>query len=97
MLAAPLPALKYDELAQIEDIRSHVLATYGSHYVGRDNVQSLDLIFATGHGEGFTVGNGLKYLARYGKKGGRNRADLLKAAHYVILALYLNTLEPPAG
>ncbi len=29
----------------------------------------------------------IKYLMRYGKKSGKNRKDLLKAAHYIVLAL----------
>ena len=31
--------------------------------------------------------NAIKYLARYGKKNGKNRKDLLKAVHYVILLM----------
>ena len=30
----------------------------------------------------------MKYLARYGKKDGKNRKDLLKAMHYIILMMY---------
>jgi hypothetical protein len=33
------------------------------------------------------IDNSLKYLMRYGKKNGSNRDDLLKAVHYIILAL----------
>ena len=31
--------------------------------------------------------NAIKYLARFGKKNGRNRKDLLKAIHYIILLM----------
>ena len=31
--------------------------------------------------------NAIKYLCRYGKKDGRNRKDLLKGVHYVILLM----------
>jgi hypothetical protein len=30
----------------------------------------------------------IKYLARYGKKDGRNRKDLLKAIHYIVLMMH---------
>ena len=30
-------------------------------------------------------------MLRYGKKNGRNRADLLKVAHYAIMALHINS------
>ena len=35
----------------------------------------------------------MKYAQRYGKKGGKNRSDLLKVIHYGIIALYINELE----
>jgi len=79
---------KYNEREILYEISRHIDKTYEGHYVGANNVQSLDLIFSTGNGLGFTVGNGLKYLARFGKKKGYNREDLLKAAHYVVLALH---------
>lgn len=82
------PRYKYDEGRILEQARAHIDGTYGGHYVGEDNVQALDLIFATGHGESFCIGNALKYLSRFGKKNGKNREDLLKAIHYAVLALH---------
>ena len=35
----------------------------------------------------FCQSNAIKYLARFGKKNGRNRKDLLKAIHYIVLLL----------
>jgi hypothetical protein len=35
----------------------------------------------------------MKYAQRYGKKGGKNRSDLLKVIHYGIIALYINDME----
>jgi hypothetical protein len=35
----------------------------------------------------------MKYAQRYGKKGGKNRNDLLKILHYTIIALYINETE----
>ena len=46
---------------------------------------------------GFTIGDIIKYASRYGKKDGRNRADLLKILHYSILALYVHDKETNNG
>ena len=35
----------------------------------------------------FCQANAIKYLCRYGKKNGKNRKDLLKAIHYIILLM----------
>jgi hypothetical protein len=42
----------------------------------------------SGHGEGFCIGNIMKYAQRFGKKDGKNRKDLLKVIHYGIMALH---------
>jgi hypothetical protein len=38
-------------------------------------------------GEGFCMGNIIKYAKRYGKKAGKNELDLLKIMHYTIILL----------
>ena len=35
----------------------------------------------------FCQANAIKYLCRYGKKAGRNRKDLLKGIHYIVLLM----------
>jgi hypothetical protein len=35
----------------------------------------------------FCHANAIKYLCRYGKKAGKNRKDLLKAIHYIVLLM----------
>lgn len=82
---------KEDEL--VAELRRYIDSTYNSHYVGDDNIQAFELITAAGHGMGFTIGDIIKYASRYGKKDGRNRADLLKILHYAILALYVHDKE----
>lgn len=82
--------LKYREDVLLEEFSRYVAETYGEHYVSPNGVQSLDLIFATGNGPGFCVGNCMKYLARYGKKRGLNRDDVLKVLHYALLLLYVH-------
>jgi hypothetical protein len=85
--------MKYKEKEILQEVEKYIESTYSQHYVGKNNIQSLDLIFSSGHGEGFCMGSIHKYAARYGKKKGKNRADLLKIVHYGILMLYLNELE----
>lgn len=82
---------KYQEDTILKEVADYIDSTYKGHYVGEDNVQSLDLILATGHATGFNVGNILKYGSRYGKKRGYNRDDLLKVIHYAIFELYNHT------
>lgn len=79
----------YSEDAILAEIRNHIATTYGGHYVAADavNVQVLD-IFEDWENEAFCKINATKYLKRFGKKKGRNREDLLKAAHYVIMMMH---------
>lgn len=84
------PFVKYNEIALLDEIQEYVLSTYGKHYVGEDNVQAMDLIISSGHGVGFTVGNIMKYVSRYGKKKGFNRDDVLKIIHYALFLLYVH-------
>ena len=91
------PSYKFDEDRLLEELKSYIDSTYNSHYVGKDNVQAFELIESVGHGIGFTLGDIIKYASRYGKKGGRNRADLLKILHYGILALYVHDKEVKDG
>lgn len=81
---------KYNEAETLKEISEYINSTYDQHYVGNDNVQAFDLIKASGHSESFCIGNAIKYLSRYGKKDGRNRKDLLKAIHYIILNMGVN-------
>jgi len=80
---------KYNETKLLQEFKDYLLNTYRGHYVGKENIQSLDLIFASDRGEGFCIGNILKLAARYGKKNGKNRADLLKILHYALLSMFL--------
>ena len=48
------------------------------------------MIIDSGHGEGFAVGNVMKYAMRFGKKKGKANEDLMKIIHYAIIALYVN-------
>ena len=80
---------KYDEDRTLAELANYIDATYGQHY-SRDKFQATEFIIDGGHGEGFCIGNILKYAQRYGKKDGRNRKDLLKILHYAIIMMHVH-------
>ena len=83
---------KYDEDKVLLELKSYIDNTYGEHY-SKNKFQATEFIIDGGHGEGFCIGNILKYAQRYEKKNGKDRKDLLKVIHYGIIALYTNKLE----
>jgi hypothetical protein len=82
---------KYSEDRILEELKAYVDKTYGEHY-SKNKFQATEFIIDGGHGEGFCLGNILKYTQRYGKKAGKNRADLMKVVHYAIIALHVHDL-----
>ena len=80
-------AYKFNENELIHELKEYIDSTYSAHY-SRNKFQSTEFIIDCGHGQGFALGNVLKYVQRYGKKDGYNRADLMKVLHYALIALY---------
>ena len=83
---------KYDENKTLTELKSYIDRTYKERY-SHNKFQATEFIIDGGHGEGFCIGNILKYAQRYGKKNGKDRNDLLKVIHYGIIALYVDKLE----
>ena len=83
---------KFNEFALIGELEDYVNSTYDQHY-SQTKYQSTDFILDCGHGEGFCLGNVLKYVQRYGRKEGKNRKDLLKVLHYALIALHVHDQE----
>ena len=83
---------KFNEDNILQQIERYIDGTYDRHYA-QGKYQATDMIIDAGHGEGFCVGNIMKYAMRYGKKNGKSDADLLKIIHYALIALYLNDKE----
>ena len=80
--------LKYNEDKILKEIGDYIKSTYGQHYAQvKEGVQVQDLLRSIGVDKDFCQANAIKYLARFGKKSGRNRADLLKAVHYIVLLM----------
>lgn len=77
---------KEDEIVQ--ELHEYIAATYGQHYAS-DKIQTTEFIMSQfPDGIDFLRGNALKYLARYGLKEGKQKKDLLKAMHYIVLMMY---------
>ena len=83
---------KYDEGAALMELEEYINSTYDEHY-SKNKYQATEFIIDGGHGEGFCIGNIMKYAQRYGKKNGKDRSDLLKVLHYGIIALHVNDME----
>ena len=83
---------KVNEYENLKQLKDYVDSTYDQHY-SKTKYQSTDFILDCGHGEGFCLGNVLKYVQRYGRKEGKNRADLLKVLHYALIALHVHDQE----
>jgi len=83
---------KYNEGHALDELREYIDSTYDEHY-SKNKFQATEFIIDGGHGEGFCIGNIMKYAQRYGKKNGKDKKDLLKVLHYGIIALYINEME----
>jgi hypothetical protein len=83
---------KFNEDTNLQELKEYIDATYGEHYAS-DKYQATDVIIDSGHGEGFVMGNIMKYAKRYGNKAGKNRKDLLKILHYGIIMLNIHDTE----
>lgn len=79
---------KYAEDQIISDFAKYIDRTYTEHYKAEDEVECFDAWIALGTASGTFRDTAMKYLWRYGKKGGSNKDDLMKALHYVTLLIY---------
>ena len=80
---------KFKEGITLDELKKYIDQTYDQHYAN-GKYQATDMIIDSGYGEGFCIGNIMKYAMRYGKKNGKQRSDLLKIIHYAMIALYVN-------
>ncbi len=83
---------KFNEDVIFARLKNYIEATYVQHY-GKGDIQTTEVTFDAGHGEGFCIGNIMKYAMRYGKKNGKQTADLMKIIHYAIIAIHVHSLE----
>lgn len=78
----------FNEFAILEEIKEYIRGTYSEHYA-KDGVQAFTLTAKRPlRGLHAALANIIKYADRFGEKDGMNRKDLLKIAHYAVLAIY---------
>lgn len=77
-----------NEDAALRECIEYIGQTYNQHYVGKTNIQTIDIWETLDTLETTSRDTAIKYLMRYGKKNGKNKKDLLKAIHYITLMLY---------
>ena len=77
---------KFNEDLILSRLRQYIDNTYNQHYA-QSKTQTTEIVFDNGHGEGFCIGNIIKYAQRFGKKDGKNDKDLYKVIHYAIILL----------
>jgi len=78
---------KYKELDILNDMLQYIDRTYGEHYK-KEKLECLDAWIARGTASTTCLDTAEKYLWRYGSKKGKNKDDLMKALHYIMLTLY---------
>ena len=83
---------KFDEDGALDELRDYIDGTYSGHYA-TDKYQATDIIIDSGFGEGFCMGNIIKYCKRYGRKNGKNRDDIMKILHNGIIMLHVQEQE----
>ncbi len=87
----PTPAFfHYKEDQILEEVKEYIQKTYSQHYNLPGKKQVLDIFYDLDrqYPKIYTITNALKYIFRYGKKEGKNKNDLLKAIHCLILLYY---------
>jgi len=80
--------MKYNEDQILQEIGAYIQGTYNQHYsTTKDGMQVQDMLRHLDIDKDFCQANAIKYLCRYGKKDGKNKMDLFKAIHYIVLLL----------
>mgnify|MGYP001567469328 CR=1 FL=1 len=82
------PSYRYNEGEILKEVKKYINSTYSGHYAGE--IQAGEFMVSLGVGTQYFTGNVIKYAARYGKKDGYNRKDMMKAIHYAIMSMYAN-------
>tara|TARA_B100000959_G_C14862643_1_gene574899 strand:+ start:420 stop:716 length:297 start_codon:yes stop_codon:yes gene_type:complete len=90
--------MKYNEDKILKEVLEYIKGTYSKHYsVDKDGFQVQDLLRHLNIDKDFSLSNAIKYLCRYGKKDGKNKMDLYKAIHYIVLLISSEKIWPAGG
>ena len=80
--------MKYNEDKILKEVIEYIEKTYSEHYsVDKSGFQVQDMLRHLDIDKDFCQANAIKYLCRFGKKNGKNKVDLYKAVHYIVLLL----------
>ena len=80
--------MKYNEDKILKEVIEYIEKTYTQHYsVDKSGFQVQDMLRHLDIDKDFCQSNAIKYLCRYGKKSGKNKMDLFKAIHYIVLLI----------
>ena len=80
--------MKYKEDKILTEILDYIKGTYSKHYsTTKEGFQVQDLLRHLDIDKDFSLSNAIKYLMRYGQKEGKNKLDLYKAVHYIVLLI----------
>jgi len=85
----PTKEYKYKEPEILGEMQAYIDRTYGEHYK-KEKLECLDAWIARGTASSTCIDTAEKYLWRYGSKKGKNKDDLMKAMHYIMLAFYID-------
>ena len=77
----------------LSEVLDYISKTYQQHYVGKEEIQTIDVWDSLGSVDTTSRDTAIKYLMRYGKKDGYNKKDLLKAIHYIVLLYHFTQQE----
>ena len=80
--------MKYNEDKILNEVLEYIKTTYSKHYsTTKEGFQVQDILRHLKIDKDFSLSNAIKYLMRYGKKNGKNKMDLYKAIHYIVLLI----------
>jgi len=85
--------MRFNEGSFLKEVERYIEGTYNQHYVGKKEVQTIDVWETLGSIDTTCRDTAIKYIMRYGKKGGNNKKDLLKAVHYIVLLAHFTSGE----
>ena len=74
---------KFNEDKILNELKAYIGNTYAQHYAN-GKYQATDMIIDSGYGEGFCLGNIMKYAMRFGKKDGKNNLDSVSYTHLTL-------------
>lgn len=91
---------RYNEDVILTDLLEYISSTYKQHYASGDGWPHLegfqvnDLFMSLGMSQDVYISNSIEYLARYGRKDGKNKKDLFKAIHNIIFLINNDFMKP---